>query len=194
MLSEETDQRLIDIVKSDTKKSSDAMTEIINRHSGIFIEMVNHFVPPNSPYCDRRDLIEEKEFHIYKALVKYDKDRGTKFSTHLGNEAKWLCLNSYNKAKSKSTFSSSDQQFDVEPECNTIGKAIEAESYKKIINIINSYPDERVQKIFTMRYVDGDGNKVMPWRKISDELKMSIQGCINIHNTAVKKIQQKVNK
>jgi len=194
VLEEHTDQELIDIVKEDERNASQAMTEIINRHSGIFIEMVNHFVPINSPYCDRKELIEEKEYHIYKALLKYDESRGAKFSTHLGNEAKWLCLNSYNKAKSKATFSCSDQQFDVEPHFNPISKTIEEEAYNKIVKIIESYPDERVQKIFKMRYIKGEGNKVMPWRKISNELSMSIQGCINIHNTAIKKIQKKVNK
>ncbi len=194
MLKNHTDQELIDLVKSNSRKASQAMTEIINRHSGIFIEMVNHFVPINSPYCDRKDLIEEKEYHIYKALLKYDESRGAKFSTHLGNEAKWLCLNSYNKAKSKSTFSCSDQQFDVEPQFNPISKTIEQDAYNKIVKIIEDYPDERVQKIFKMRYIKGDGNKVMPWRKISNELNMSIQGCINIHNTAITKIQKKVNK
>lgn len=194
MLKDKTDQFLINLVKSNSKNSSRAMTEIVNRHSGIFIEMINHFVPVNSPYCDRRDLIGEKEYHIYKALMKYDESRGAKFSTHLGNEAKWLCLNTYNKAKSKSTFSSSDKQFDTEPHFNPIVKTIEEEVYKKVLGAIDNYPDERVKKIFTMRYIKGEGNKVMPWRKISDELNMSIQGCINIHNTAVKKIQQKVNK
>ena len=194
MLKDYTDQELIDIVKSNRKNSSLAMTEIINRHSGIFIEMVNHFVPVSSPYCDRKELIEEKEYHIYKALLKYDKDRGAKFSTHLGNEAKWLCLNSYNKAKAKSTFTCSDQQFDVEPHFNPMKKTMEEDAYNKIVKIIEDYPDERVQKIFKMRYIKGDGNKVMPWRKISNELSMSIQGCINIHNTAIKKIQKKVNK
>ena len=194
MLKNHTDQELIDLVKSNSRKASQAMTEIINRHSGIFIEMVNHFVPINSPYCDRKDLIEEKEYHIYKALLKYDESRGAKFSTHLGNEAKWLCLNSYNKAKSKSTFSCSDQQFDIEPQFNPISKTIEQDAYNKIVKIIEDYPDERVQKIFKMRYIKGDGNKVMPWRKISNELNMSIQGCINIHNTAITKIQKKVNK
>ena len=35
----------------------------------------------------------------------------------------------------------------------------------------------------------GEKNKVMPWKKISEELNMSIQGCINIHNSAVEKFK-----
>ena len=188
------DLTLIEIIKSGKRSSSQAMTEIINRHSGIFIEMINHFVPINSPYCSRQDMIEEKEFYIYKALLKFDPNKGTKFSTHLGNEAKWLCLNSYNKAKSKPLFFSSDYQYDKEPTESPHKKFIEEESFRKIVKIINDHPDDRVKKIFTMRYIDGEKNRVMPWKKISSSLQMSIQGCINIHNTALTKIKQKVNK
>ena len=67
-----SDQELIDMVKEHKTNASNAMTEIINRHSGIFIEIVNHFVPVDSPYCDRKELIEDKKFYIYKALMKYD--------------------------------------------------------------------------------------------------------------------------
>ena len=194
MLKHLSDQELIDMVKASESNSSQAMSEIITRHSGIFIEIINHYVPLNSPYCDRREMIDDKDFYIYKALMKYDPEKGTKFSTHLGNEAKWLCLNTYNKAKNKLTFLSSDTQFDVEPEINPITKTIEEDSYNKIVSIIENFPDNRVKKIFTMRYIEGEKNKVMPWRKISSELNMSIQGCINIHNTAISKIQQRVNK
>ena len=188
------DLELISIVKNCEKNASAAMTEIINRHSGIFIEMINHFVPCNSPYCDRREMIEEKDYYIYKALLKYDETKGTKFSTHLGNEAKWLCLNSYNKAKSKSTFNASDQDFDKEEVVEPFKEKLSQETFKSILEAINEFSDRRVQTIFKMRYIDGEGNKVTPWRKISEQLNMSIQGCINIHNTAIKKIQQKVSK
>lgn len=188
------DLELISIVKNCEKNASAAMTEIINRHSGIFIEMINHFVPCNSPYCDRREMIEEKDYYIYKALLKYDETKGTKFSTHLGNEAKWLCLNSYNKAKSKSTFNASDQDFDKEEVFEPFKEKLSQETFKSILQAINEFSDRRVQTIFKMRYIDGEGNKVTPWRKISEQLNMSIQGCINIHNTAIKKIQQKVSK
>ena len=45
-----------------------------------------------------------------------------------------------------------------------------------------------------MRYIIGERNKVMPWKKISEELNMSIQGCINIHNSTIDKIKTEINK
>jgi len=193
-LKEYSDQELIDMVKEHKTNASSAMTEIINRHSGIFIEIVNHFVPVDSHYCDRKELIEDKKFYIYKALMKYDQNKGTKFSTHLGNEAKWLCLNIYNKNKNKLMLPSSDIEYDKELVDNPHARSIEQESLNRVIDIIRDYPDERVNKIFTMRYIDGEKNRVMPWKKISKELNMSIQGCINIHNQAIKNIQKKVTR
>ncbi len=41
-----------------------------------------------------------------------------------------------------------------------------------------------------MRYIIGKKNKVMPWKNIGKKMDLSIQGCINIHNSAIKKIKQ----
>ena len=194
MYAHKEDVELINIVKDSKAGASQAMTEIIKRHSGIFIEMVNHFVPCNSPYCDKKEMIEEKSYHIYRALLKYDENKGTKFSTHLGNEAKWLCLNTYNKAKSKSTFTSSDQDFDKEQITEPFEAKLNQESYRNVVKIIEEFNDKRVTQIFKMRYIEGEGNKVTPWRKISERLNMSIQGCINIHNSAVEKIKKRIEK
>ena len=91
-------------------------------------------------------------------------------------------------------FSSSDYEFDKPTEENPHINLINEESLNKVMKIINDFPDERVEKIFKMRYIDGDKNKVMPWKKISKDLDMSIQGCINIHNKIIKKIQTKIKK
>ena len=62
----------------------------------------------------------------------------------------------------------------------------------KIFNIIDHHPDERVQQIFHLRYIDPQYNKLTPWKKVSKELNMSIQGCINIHNSAIKVIRKEL--
>ena len=60
------------------------------------------------------------------------------------------------------------------------------------MELVKDYPDERISKIFTMRYVDGYKNKVMPWKQVSEEIAMSIQGCINIHDSTIKKLKIKL--
>ena len=186
------DQSLIDLVKAGSDTSSDAMSEIIDRHSGIFIEIINQYVPCNNIYCNKDELISDKDFYIYKAVLKFNKDKGAKFSTHLGNEAKWLCLNTYNKNKNRITICSSDYDFDKDLTEDPHLQSTRKEAFRSIVKLINSHPDPRVKKIFTMRYIQGEKNKLMPWKKISQELDMSIQGCINIHNSVIKKLQKKV--
>ena len=183
---------LIKRIQTGTEDSSDAMSEIIDRHSGIFIDIINQYVPCNNIYCNKDDMISDKSFYIYKAVMKYDKERGTKFSTHLGNEAKWLCLNTYNKNKNRVSIASSDKDFDKDISEEPHKLSLRKEAYKNIIKFISKHPDPRVKKIFTMRYIQGDKNKLMPWKKISKELDMSIQGCINIHNSVIKNLQTKI--
>ena len=60
----------------------------------------------------------------------------------------------------------------------------------KIFEIIERHPDKRVRRIFQIRYLDPEFNKLTPWQKVGKELKMSIQGCINIHNSAIKVIRK----
>ena len=59
------------------------------------------------------------------------------------------------------------------------------------MNIIESCSDERIQKIFKMRYLN-DSNKKMPWNKIAKKLDISTQTAINIHNKAIKLLKTKV--
>ena len=52
--------------------------------------------------------------------------------------------------------------------------------------------DERVKKIVDMRYGMGN-NRLTPWRVIAEELEMSIQGCINVHNRFINKVKKEGN-
>ena len=49
--------------------------------------------------------------------------------------------------------------------------------------------DDRVRKIIDKRY-NVDNHKLRPWKIIAEELGMSIQGCINIHNKFLTKINK----
>ena len=141
-----------------------SLLEIIDRHSGIFHTMVNQFM--SHPHCslDKSQLVGEKDSTIYSAALNYDPTRKTKFSTHLANQTKWKCLNILNKKKKRKEFQ----------------------------NCLKREKDERVKKIIDIRY-GVDNNKLTPWRKIAEELDMSIQGCINIHNKFINKVKKEGN-
>ena len=151
--------------------------------------------------------------------MRYEEGKGAKFSTFLGNETKWHCLNFYNKNKkynnnyygdttsldqsqaSKLFQENSDTQTPKEIELSP--KIVE-----KIFSILESHPDQRVLEIFKLRYLDplGKGldkdnfkakkrlNKLTPWKLVGKKLNLSIQGCINIHNQALPYIRKKLKR
>lgn len=173
----------------------DSLKTLVERHSGIYLDMVNSYANPNSPFIDYHDLIKDKEYKIYHAAIKYDKNKGAKFSTYLGNETKWMCLNIYNRNKRRPIWHSDyiENMSSIEQtECDTISESIKKDLFNKVLNVIERHPDSRVEKIFKMRYIIGNKNKVMSWKQIGEEMNLSIQGCINIHNSAVKMFQEQL--
>ena len=186
------DQQLVENIKKN-KKTEDCLQELIGRHTGIYLDIVNKYTL-NGNTTNRLDLIDEKDYNIYQAGLKYKSDKGTKFPTFLGNETKWICLNKYNKQKKEPQLSIEDIK-----ETEIVNSRFSAKSdnikkedlevFSEAIKFSRNHKDKRVEKIFEMRYITGEKNKVMPWKKISEELDMSIQGCINIHNSAVEKFK-----
>lgn len=184
----EEDLHLINKVKN--IGDQDSVMELINRHSGIYIEMVNKYLPDSLEGVNKDDILDDKNFCIYDAAIKFDENKNTKFSTYVGNLARWKCLNIYNK-NIKFPQSSISEIYDQSVSCDPELKDIEKqEELKNIFKIINNSGDERVKKIFKMRYKDG--KKLTPWKKIAKKLDLSIQGCINIHNKHLTEIKKYV--
>ena len=176
---------------NEVKQTNDSgcLKELIERHSGIYIDMVNKYIPKDIDGVNKEDILDEKDYIIYDAALSFDDSKNTKFSTYLGNLARWKCLNIYNRIKKFP-----QQPIDDEKNANLlfcdsdISEVEESENLKKINQLIKKSSDKRIKKIFTMRYYSGP--KVQPWKNIAKELDLSIQGCINIHNNYLEKIKK----
>ena len=83
----QTDSELINNIKNQ-HDIEESLNELVERHSGIYIDMVNAYSSRDSAFIDKDELINDKEYKIYLAALKYDETKGTKFSTYLGNETK----------------------------------------------------------------------------------------------------------
>ena len=194
MIHNQTDTELAHNLQNDIESEA-SLQELVNRHSGIFLDIVNNYVPNNSPTSHKQDIIDEIQYYIYNAGLKYDQTRGAKFSTFLGNEAKWLCLNQHYKNKKYLLAASPEGEFAFHNRAKEDDEAgnsphVNEALLCKIFEIIEKHPDERVRRIFKIRYVAPEFNKLTPWQQVGKKLKMSIQGCINIHNSAIKIIRK----
>jgi len=169
---------------------------LIERHSGLCIDLINNYVSKHHNDSLRQELIQEKDYQIYNSALKYKSDKGSKFSTYLGNEIKWKCLNIYNSQKRKPSIPVEEHMINYfsyhSKDKNTNEE--DKEIFSEVIKQASKHPDKRVGQIFHLRYIEGQKNNVMPWKHISKKLNMSIQGCINIHDSALEFFKYKINK
>ena len=185
----DSDLSLINKVKEETDSLS--LQELIDRHSGIYVNIVNKMVSDSCSFMNKSDILSDKDFSIYSAVLKYEPNRNTKFSTHLANETRWRCLNLYNKNK-KMIEEPLDDEIKEKASSSDFIKEIEHnELIKKVIEIAKKNPDKRIKKILDMRY-SLTYNKPSSWKEIAIKLNMSIQGCIDIHNKFIQKIKKEI--
>ena len=191
---EATDLELIKQVRDYSCKNS--LDELCSRHGAIYSSIISKLSQRYNNWFITSDLLSDKELVIYNSTLKYDPGKKTKFSTFLGNEAKWHYLNRCNQQKRFAN------QVAVSDEILAIS-AIEPSHEDLILNkdtlgfvfkTLDSHPDERIGKIFRLRYKIGKHNKVMPWHLVGKEIGLSAQGCINIHKTGIKFLQEKLKK
>jgi hypothetical protein len=185
----DSDLSLINKIKE--KNDSKSLTELINRHSGIYMDMVNKTVSDSCSFVNKNDILKDKDYSIYAAALKYKSDKNTKFPTYLANETRWKCLNIYNKNKKMIEEPLDDSIKEKSSREDFLSDIQVKETIKNVLDMASKSSDPRIKKIIDMRY-SFSYNKACSWREISKELGMSIQGCIDIHNKFINKVKQEI--
>ena len=183
-----TDLELINGVKE--KNCSDCLQELINRHSPLCYDICrkySHVFPPNGVRTE--DVLSEKNYLIYKSTISYNPDKKAKFSTWLGNQMRYLCLNSINKNRLIAT---EDEKMNFFINKNEESREEDPkEKLDYLNNILSQVKDRRVRAIFKIRYFS-DTNKKVPWNKVAREVGVSTQTAINLHNKTIKMLKRKL--
>jgi len=174
----------IDLINKVKKESnSDALKELENRHTGIFNQMVKKYYKHLIDFgANPDDIINDKLFVIYKSALNFNPDKNVKFSTWLGNQARYYCLNCINKQNN--TISMDNENINHIIENNQIkyenNLIINKENSDLVFSILDRVKDKRICKVFKLRYFNG--KKVTSWSKISKTLNISTQTAINLHD------------
>lgn len=187
-----TDLQLIRKIKNNNCEKS--LIELYNKHQGICNKMLQK-------YCkvcydigvSLEDLNSEKVYVVYKSALSFKSRKNIKFSTWLGNQMRYHCLNTFNKQSKDISMENENIKYITE---NNQAKQVDHTSLNKekidlVANIIDQMSDLRIKRIFNLRYFSG--GKVQPWNKIGRKMHISTQTVINIHNKALKFINQKMS-
>jgi RNA polymerase sigma factor (sigma-70 family) len=173
----------IDLInKVKFENDNDALKELESRHTGIYNEIVKKYYKHLIDFgVNANDVSSDKLFVLYKSVMSFDPSKNVKFSTWLGNQARYYCLNCINK-KNNTLNMDQDNLISLleknQMKSNDNLSRIKEKS-DQIFSILSRIKDNRIQKIFKLRYFQGA--KPTPWSKIGKKLKVSTQTVINLH-------------
>lgn len=184
------DQELIKNIKSQNDEA--CLRELVDRHSGIYIEMIRRYGGSGLNSTQIGDMMDEKDINIYQAALEHD-DSKSKFSTYLANRTRYSCLtNKTNNKKNLKFVNFDDVEFQESClDLNPSELSVRNEMLGEIFDLIESHEDNRVRTIFKERYFSGKNNKLKPWHEIAKISGMSVQGCIDAHNRTIKQFRNK---
>ena len=187
-----TDNDLIQRVKETNDEI--ALTELISRHSGVYVDMLKKFGFKCLTQNQIQDIMEDKDLVIYRAALEYNPTKA-KFSTHLANKAKYMCLTQKTKNKNNKISASFEEvQFYQKEKSPSPDESCKTnDSFARILNLIERHKDKRLKTIFHERYFCGERGKLKPWKEVAKKINLSAQGCINIHDKAIKELSRKIN-
>lgn len=173
-----------DLIQNVLKQNdSIAFKELELRHSGICHKMIKkYYHNMKQSGIDPEDVISEKAYVIYKSILNFNPDKNVKFSTWLGNQMRYHCLNTINKNNQLITME--DDVIKNLIEKNQLKLDNQSLSFKEkndmIFSILDRLKDKRIKKIFKLRYFNN--KKLMSWADIGRKMNLSTQTIINLHN------------
>jgi RNA polymerase sigma factor (sigma-70 family) len=183
-----SDNYLVERIK--LANCEESLGELIKRHSAICFKIIKRYA--STFYANNINIIDassDKNLIIWNSAKSFNIDKNVKFSTWLANQVKYSCLNALNK-KSKDRLVATEDEIleilkerpDEEPERNL---------FEFTGNILGQLKDKRIKQIFSMRYSTLD--KKPSWCKVAEELKVSTQTAINLHNRGIAVLRKKIS-
>ena len=188
IITETEDVTLVKRVKG--RGCNESLKELINRHSPLCFDIYKKYssAMQASGIC-LADIYGEKDYIVYKSAVSFDPTRKTKFSTWLGNQVRYYCLNLINNNR---YIRVDDESLDffVDQKTEEDRKEVKGE-VDYIFNLLEQLQDQRIKRIFKLRYFHGEKKK-MPWVKVAKILEVSTQTAINLHNKGAEIVCKKI--
>lgn len=71
---------------------SEALVELSERHTGLFLKTVEKYLPFSESSSYLEDFVGDKLNVVYEAAQTFKKEKGVKFSTWFGNLTRYKCL------------------------------------------------------------------------------------------------------
>ena len=185
-------------IKVRDERCSSSVLNLAERHIGIFNKVYKSYSKPLSGVGYSYEAFRsDMNLIVFKACKSFKEDGGSKFSTWLCNHVRYFCLNEINNKNKKNRIKIDLKNFleddgGLVSDSQSQGEKVRGEA-EYIMNLLSEMKDKRISKIFNMRYFGETDKNKLPWSKIGQELGISTQTAINLHEKGAKMVRNKIN-
>jgi RNA polymerase sigma factor (sigma-70 family) len=162
-----------------TKQCDKSLKELVDRHSGMIFNI-------GKKYClscnlDINELNDNKYWIIFNAAKSYNSEKGSKFSTWLGNQIRFFCLNFKNKNSRLVPTEDAHLEYFINNSSKTENFSNKKESINKIIDLFNQISDPNTKSAIYYRYFYNK-ERILNYSEIAEILNVTPQTVLNWHN------------
>lgn len=176
------------IIHNQCSKSLEILTD---KHSGIIFNIGKKYCTNSG--LDLNELNDNRYWIVFNSVKSFDPNKGSKFSTWLGNQVRFFCLN----FKNKNTKLVPVEDSFLEHFLNEKAKKDDNENQKEILNniidLFNKITDINTKNAIYYRYFYNK-DRVLNYSEIAEMLNVTPQTVLNWHNKFIKLAKKKLTK
>jgi RNA polymerase sigma factor (sigma-70 family) len=176
------------------KQCNESLKELVNRHSGIIFNIGKKYC--SSCNLDISELNDNRYWIVFNAAKTFNDTKGSKFSTWLGNQVRFFCLNYKNKNSKLIPIENEHLEFFINNFSKNDEKVNQKEVIHTIIDLFNQISDPNTKNAIYYRYFYNK-ERILNYSEIADILQVTPQTVLNWHNKFVdfakKKLTNKTN-
>jgi RNA polymerase sigma factor (sigma-70 family) len=168
---------------------SDSLKELANRHSGMIFNI-------GKKYCSNcnlniHELNDNKYWIIFNAAKSFNPEKGSKFSTWLGNQIRFFCLNFKNKNSKLVPTEDIHLEYFINNCSKLENNSNKKESINTIIDLFHQISDPNTKNAIYYRYFYNK-ERILNYSEIAGILKVTPQTVLNWHNKFIEFAKKKL--
>lgn len=87
------------IAKVQDERNSEALLQLVDMHSGLYLTIINKYAHTYPNVIKADDLSDDRLFNIYRFILAYQDDQGTKLGSYIGQRTDYMCKTLLRKGK-----------------------------------------------------------------------------------------------
>jgi RNA polymerase sigma factor (sigma-70 family) len=172
-----------------TNQCSDSLKKLAEKHGGMIYNIGKKYC--TSCNLDLNEINDNKYWIIFNAAKSFNSKKGSKFSTWLGNQVRFFCLNYKNKNSKLLPIEDKHLEFFINSCTKKENSFNQKEIVNSIIDLFNDISDPNTKNAIYYRYFYNK-DRILNYSEIAKILNVTPQTVLNWHNKFIKFAKKKL--